>query len=126
MSFELHDRKHLEDDLVVIARRELRKAARALTTSAGADFKDVIHESRKRVKKVRAVTEFLEQAGTKLRRKDRKRLKSAAHALSTLRDSAASVETMARVHRRYPKRLTRHTYGILRRSLVGDRNRREA
>ena len=41
-----------------------------------------VHESRKSLKKVRAVAAFLTQAGAKLPRKDRKRLKSAARALS--------------------------------------------
>jgi CHAD domain-containing protein len=125
MSFELHHRKHLEDELTKIVRRELRKTVRALTTSDGTTV-GVIHESRKRVKKVRAVAVFLEQAGAKLPRKDRKRLKSAARALSSLRDSAAIIASLDRVRRRYPKQLPEHTYGILRRSLVGVRKRQEA
>jgi CHAD domain-containing protein len=80
---------------------------------------------RKSVKKVRAVAALLEQAGVKLPRKDRKRLKSTASALSRLRDSAAIIETFDRVRRRYPKQLPEHTYGILRRGLVGARNRLE-
>ena len=89
-----------------------------------AQFESAVHESRKSVKKVRAVAAFLEQAGAKLPRKDRKRLKSAARALSRLRDSAAIIDTFDRVRRRYPKQLSEHTYGILRRGLVGARNRR--
>jgi CHAD domain-containing protein len=126
MSFELHQRKHLEDELAKIVRRELRDTVRALTSNAGTKFEDVIHESRKSVKKVRAVAALLDQAGAKLPRKDRKRLKSAARALSRLRDSAAIIESFDRVRRRYPKELPEHTYGILRRGLVGTRNRQEA
>ena len=126
MSFELHHRKHVDDELAKIVRRELGKTVRALTDDAGTPFESVIHESRKSVKKVRAVATLLEQAGAKLPRKDRKRLKSAARALSRLRDSAAIIETLDRVHRRYPKQLPEHTYGILRRGLVGARNRQEA
>jgi hypothetical protein len=33
MSFELHERKHLQDALTKIARRELRKTVRALTAN---------------------------------------------------------------------------------------------
>src|SRR4029450_7635090 len=87
MSFELHQRKHIEHELAKIVRRELRHTARALTTSAGSKFDSAVHESRKSVKKVRAVAAVLKQAGAKLPRKDRKRLKSAARALSRRRES---------------------------------------
>ena len=126
MSFELHQRKHIEDELTKIVRRQLRNTTRALTTAADSNFGSAVHESRKSVKKVRAVAAVLEQAGATLPRKDRKRLKSAASALSRLRDSAAIIETFDRVRRRYPKQLPEHTYGILRRGLVGARHRLEA
>jgi CHAD domain-containing protein len=126
MAFELGQRKHLEDELTKIVRRELRNTVRALTTSDGTALEGVIHESRKSVKKVRAVAAFLEQAGAKLPRKDRKQLKSAARELSRLRDSAAIIESLQRVRRRYPKQLPEHTYGILRRGLAGARDRQEA
>lgn len=124
MAFELDRRKHFEDELAKIVRSELRDAAQALTSPTTA-FDDVIHESRKSAKKVRAVAALWEQAGATVRRKDLRRLKSAAGALSKLRDSAAIIETFDRVQRRYPKRLPEHTYGILRRALVTARNRQE-
>ena len=126
MSFELHQRKHIEDELAKIVRRELRQIARALTASADSTFESAVHESRKGVKKVRAVAAILKQAGAKLPRKDRKRLKSAARALSRLRDSAAIVDAFDGVRRQYPKQLSEHTYGILRRGLVGARHREQA
>ena len=52
-----------------------------------AQFGSAVHESRKSVKKVRAVAALLKQAGAKLPRRDRRRLKSAARALSRVRDS---------------------------------------
>ena len=124
MSFELHERKHIERELVRIVRRELRHTIGELTASAGAAVpKEAVHESRKSVKKVRAIAAFLEQAGSKPPRKDRKRLKAAARALSRLRDSAAIVETFDRLRHRYPKQLSEHTYRILRRGLAGARDR---
>ena len=125
MSFELQHRTHIEDELAKIVRRQLRKTTRALTTATNSRLGSAVHESRKSVKKVRAVAALLEQAGVKLPRKDRKRLKSAASALSTIRDSAAIVETFDRVRRRYPKQLPEHTYAIVRRGLVDARNRLE-
>src|SRR5688572_31916870 len=103
MSFELHQRKHIEDELTKIVRQQLRNAAHALTTSSGDQFQSAVHESRKSVKKVRAVAAFLKQAGAKISRRDRRRLKSAAKALSRVRDSAAIIDTFDRVRRRYPK-----------------------
>jgi CHAD domain-containing protein len=126
MSFELHGRKYIEDELTKIVREQLRNTAHALTTSAGSQFRSAVHESRKSVKKVRAVAAFLRQAGAKLPRRDRKRLKSAARALSRLRDSTAIIDTFDRVRRRYPTRVPEHTYGILRRGLVAARDRSEA
>ena len=126
MSFELHQRKHIEDELTKIVRQQLRNSAHALTTSAGNQFRSAVHESRKSVKKVRAVAAFLKHAGAKLPRKDRKRLKSAARALSRVRDSTAIIDTFDRVRRRYPRQLPEHTYEILRRGLVAARDRREA
>jgi len=126
MAFELGQRKRLEDQLTKIVRRELSKTVRALTAGAGTPFDSEIHESRKSVKKVRAVAALLEHAGAQVPRKDRKRLKTAASALSRLRDSAAVIESFDRVHRRYPKQLPEHTYRILRRGLVGARSRQES
>jgi CHAD domain-containing protein len=126
MSFELHQRKHIEDELTKIVRQQLRDAAHALTTSAGSQFRSAVHESRKSVKKVRAVAAFLKQADARLPRRDRRRLKSAARALSRVRDSTAIIDTFDRVRRRYPKQLPEHTYEILRRDLVAARDRSEA
>jgi CHAD domain-containing protein len=53
-------------------------------------------------------------------------LKSAARAVSRVRDSAAIIEMLDHVRRRYPKQLHEHTYGILRRGLVAARDRSEA
>jgi CHAD domain-containing protein len=126
MSFALRRRNHIKDELEKVVRRELQKTVAALTTRDQTVPADVIiHEARKRVKKVRAVAALLEQAGVKLPRKDRKRLKSAARALSRLRDRAAIIESFDNVRRRYPKRLPEHSYGVLRHSLVGARKRQE-
>jgi CHAD domain-containing protein len=53
-------------------------------------------------------------------------VKSAASALSRVRDRTAIIDTFDRVRRRYPKQLHEHTYGILRRSLVVARDRSES
>ena len=126
MSFELHHRKHLDEQLRTIARRQLRRTALALRSGDEATFRTVVHESRKSVKKVRAVTAFLRKAGAKIPHKDRARLKSAAAGLSRLRDSAAIIDALDRLRRKFPKQLPEHTYAILRRGLVIARDRQEA
>lgn len=126
MAFELHGQKHIEDELRKIVRRQLRHTAHALTTSAGSQFRNTVHESRKNVKKVRAVEALLREAGASLPRRDRKRLRSAARALSKVRDSTAIIDTFDRVRRRYSKQLSEHTWGILRHGLVAARDRSEA
>jgi hypothetical protein len=125
MSFELHHRKHIEDELKKIVRQQLR-AAHALTASEGSQLRRAVHESRKSVKKVRAVAALLRQAGATLPRRDRKRLKSAARALSRIRDRTAIIDVFDRVRRRYPKQLPEHTCEVLRRGLVAARDRSEA
>ena len=67
MSFELHHRKHIEDELTKIVRQQLRTTAHALTTSEGREFQSAVHESRKSVKKVRAVAAFLTQGARSCR-----------------------------------------------------------
>ena len=126
MAFELDQRKHLEDELTKIVRRELRKTIDALASRQKTAFDDVIHEARKSVKKVRAIIGLLEQAGAELPRKDHKQLKRAARALSRLRDSRAIVDSLDGVRREYSKQLPAQTYSMLRRALVGSRNRETA
>ena len=126
MAFELDHRTHIGRQLRKIARRQLRRTIQVLDVDGSGTFSGAVHESRKSVKKVRAVTAFLRAAGARVPRKDRTRLKSAARTLSRVRDSAAIIDTLERVHHRYPRQLPQHTYRILRRGLVDARDRVEA
>jgi len=127
MAFELDHRKHIDRQLRKIARRQLQRTIRTLDAdgSDGGTFSRAVHESRKSVKKVRAVTAFLRAAGARVPRKDRSRLKAAARTLSGIRDSAAIIEALERLHHRYPMQLPQHTYGVLRQGLVDARDRLE-
>src|SRR6187397_1826463 len=55
MSFEFQRRKHIERELSKKARQELRTTAEALTVTGTDEFVNAVHESRKRLQKVRAV-----------------------------------------------------------------------
>ena len=72
MSFELHQRKHIDTELRKIARRELRRASGTLSDSESGAFGASVHEARKRAKKVRAVLEVIERSGGGVPGKDRK------------------------------------------------------
>jgi CHAD domain-containing protein len=126
MAFELDRRKHIDRQLRKIARRQLRRTIQALSAAGSGTLSGTVHESRKSVKKIRAVTAFLKAAGGRVPRKDRSRLKSAARTLSRVRDSAAIIDALERLHRKYPRHLPQHTYRILRRGLVDARDRVEA
>ena len=125
MSFELHQRKHIEDELLGHARRQLRRGTEALKQRDARTVGTGVHEARRCVKKARAIVKTLQDAGGDVARKDRRRLRKASRQLSGLRDGAAIVETFDRLRKRYPKRLAEHTFGILRRALLEVRERRE-
>ena len=93
MSFEVHQRKHIEGELVGIARRQLRRGTEALMQRDARTLGTCVHEARRSVKKARAIVNTLRDAGAKVRRKDRRRLRKASRQLSGLRDSAAIVDT---------------------------------
>ena len=125
MSFTLHQRKHIEDELKNTARRQLRRGSEVLKKRDAGTIAASVHEARRSVKKARAVVKTLREAGGDVPRKDRRRLRKASRRLSGLRDSAAIVDTFQRLRKRYPKRLAEHTYGILRRALLDAREQGE-
>jgi CHAD domain-containing protein len=118
VKFAIRQRRHLEDELRRIARTELRSARETLVKDGTGPSATTVHEARKSVKKVRAVVDVLEETGTRVRRRDRRRLRAAAHALSALRDREALIGAFDRLRRHFPRRLSEHTYGVIRRVLV--------
>jgi CHAD domain-containing protein len=118
VAFAVRQRRHLEDELKRIARTELRRGRETLVKDGTGPSAAAVHEARKSVKKVRAVVDVLEETGTSVRRRDRRRLQAAAHALSALRDREALIGAFDRLRRHFPRRLSEHTYGVVRRVLV--------
>ena len=123
MAFVVLQRRHIEDELMGIARKELSRARESLVKDGAAPSATAVHESRKRVKKVRTVLDVLEATGTKVRSKDRRRLQAAAHALSALRDRDAVIATFDTLRKQFPKRLPEHSYGLIRRVLIRAKSR---
>ena len=91
MSFAISEPQHIEDELRKIVRRQLRKTSRTLDGEGGSNLRTAVHQSRRSLKKVRAVAGCLKDAGAKLPRKDRKQLKSAARALSRIGEPGLAV-----------------------------------
>jgi CHAD domain-containing protein len=99
------DRKHsLSHHLSRITREELDSALDSLADATpGAD---AIHEARKSVKRLRAVLRLVEAELGPAGKKFTARLRTAAHALSVMREADASLETLAALRRSHSKSIT--------------------
>jgi CHAD domain-containing protein len=100
MSFRLKGRGSLAAGLQRAVRGEFRMALERLDNRAPSQ--DAVHEARKSVKKIRSVLRLLSEDLGRDYDVEQKRLRSAAHALSTLRDVDATAETLQALHGRYP------------------------
>src|SRR5450432_2747420 len=106
MAFAVDRNESIRRGLKRIVRKELRRARAHLRHRQ----ETAVHEARKSVKKVRAVVELLQQIDTDALNKDARRLRSAGQKLSVLRDADAVIATFDHLRRRFPKRLSEHTY----------------
>jgi CHAD domain-containing protein len=112
VSFTLKPGKSIRRELTRIARKELGTAAARLIDGHRSD--DEIHESRKGVKKVEAVTRLLDELGAAPPRKVLKRLHGARRTLSQMRDARALIETYDRLRARFSHRIPGHTSAMIR------------
>src|SRR5262245_11696530 len=64
---------------------------------------EAIHEARKSVKKIRSILRLLRDDLGPRGTREEARLRTAAHALSALRDADATAETLDTLHGRYPQ-----------------------
>jgi CHAD domain-containing protein len=115
MAFVVRPDKRIGEELLKVARQELRRAAASLR---GAAASSKVHDARKRVKKVRAVVKLLSGARKGPWTKSGQRLRAAGRLLSDLRDMDALVETLDELRTRYPKRLSAASYRAIRRQLT--------
>lgn len=118
-SFSLKPGKPIKHELRRIARKELDGASKRLRRGYSNDSD--VHESRKSVKKVEALTRLMDQMGFAPPRKKMKRLRAARRALSRLRDADAMIETFDRLRSRFADRIPEHTARVIRTHLVKEK-----
>jgi CHAD domain-containing protein len=85
----------LDVDVIEIAREQLTKTIRSLTEQPIRDRDELVHEVRKRVKKVRALLRLARgTVSRKAIRKADRRLRDASRPLSVARDASALISTL--------------------------------
>jgi hypothetical protein len=116
VAFALRPKRRLERELRRLAKKQLESARESLRARAG---DPAIHKARKRVKKLRAILRLVDDEPQADQRRDaEKMLRQAGHALSAMRDADVMIETFDALRERYPRRLSEHSYAIVRRHLV--------
>lgn len=119
MAFRLRPDESVTHGFRRLARKEL-DAARDRLRAARPSRAEAIHESRKSVKKVRAILQLIEDDdGSGLGRSE-KRLRSVNRMLSGLRDADVMLETLAKLRSRHPRLFSPHTFASVRRRLAGE------
>ncbi|WP_283196150.1 CHAD domain-containing protein [Rhizobium sp. AN80A] len=99
MPFSIRPDRSFKSQFRKLARRQLRHAIDVLETRPeGTDH--AIHETRKRLKRVRSLYRLVASAVPKFSARENIRLRGIARSLSSLRDAAALVETATYLHER--------------------------
>src|SRR5687768_8559010 len=101
MAFKLARRGAFPRQLRRIVRKEL-EAATAELGHGDENQQEAVHEARKSVKKVRAVLRLLRSPLDDAYDAENERLRNAAHALASLRDADATLDTLRALHGQYP------------------------
>lgn len=108
-----------------IAREELDSVVSQLGHARGAKRDEAIHESRKSVKKVRALLRLLQPELGGAYRAESKVLRTAGRTLSELRDASSVIEVLDTLQHRYPDKLSRSAVDPIRRGLITSKKRAE-
>jgi CHAD domain len=120
MAFELGADEPIRNGLRRLARKEVKRAAAALN-ALNSDIDTAIHDARRRIKKTRAILAMVDNDDGRGTRKDRKRLRKISRTLSPFRDARAKVDVFDRIRTRFSRALPEHTFAIVRRQLVRER-----
>jgi hypothetical protein len=122
MAFQFRQDESVSRGLRRLARNQLQSAASALESPAN-DKNAAIHDARRAVKKARAVLKVIAERDRADLRANRKRLRKVSRCLAPFRDADASVEVLQHLRSRAADALPEHTYGVVRRALIEDRDR---
>lgn len=94
MSYRLDPEEPVGEELKRIVREEIDAALSHIATDSGTERDKAIHETRKSVKKIRAIIRLLRPRLPKIYARENRRVRAVGRELSTLRDAAAIVETV--------------------------------
>jgi CHAD domain-containing protein len=103
MAFEIKPRKSLEKNLRKLVKSQVDKAATALRGEADLPIPEIVHEVRRRFKRIRALARLSKQAiGEEAANRLNERFRDAARPLSELRDANVLVKTLDQLAERWP------------------------
>jgi CHAD domain-containing protein len=117
MAFRLRRTESVEDGLKRLARKALR-SARIRLRRARPPSVEAVHEARKSIKKVRAIGYAIDADAGRGLDDSEKRLRRVNRKLSKLRDADVIVESLTTLRHKYPRVLSEHTFGRVRRRLL--------
>lgn len=123
MPYRLKSGRSLTGELRRIAGKQLKQAVAELRAIGNPHRDDLIHEARRHVKKTRALIRLLQPALGQAFSASNRRLRLASHLLAPIADGEAIVDTVERVGRRYPGRLSSASVARVRAALL-ERERR--
>jgi CHAD domain-containing protein len=118
VAFQLHRDESVRRGLRRLARKQLRAAREQIVRTSPPDD-DAIHETRKSLKKIRAIFDLVNADDGAGVGGDRKRLRKINKVLSSLRDADAMLETLTTLRKRDAEILNEHAFARIRRELDG-------
>lgn len=122
MAYKLADTRNVAQDLRRCAREEIDHAIEQLNGHGDADRVRAVHETRKSLKKARAVIRLLGEAlPPQTRRRDNRALRDVARRLSGTRDFDVMLRTIDTVAERYAGQLPRTVFAQVRSRLEQER-----
>jgi CHAD domain-containing protein len=118
MAYRLKRGEPVPEGIRRIAAEELADAARRLTAARPATRDEAIHEARKSVKKVRALSRLMRPELDGEYSRINRRLRNAGRQLSQLRDAGAIIETFDKLRKKYQDELGANSLLSIRRALA--------
>jgi CHAD domain-containing protein len=119
MSFELKADESLPDGIRRIAKKELEQIREYMEGRTKDSRDDIVHESRKSLKKVRAVLRLVRPAiGGKTYHHENTALRDAARPLTEVRDARILVDTFDKIVKQRGRHARSHSFTAMRKELV--------
>jgi CHAD domain-containing protein len=120
MSFELKADESLRKSLRQIVRKQLGNALKELTEPHPGPRDEVVHDTRKALKRVRAVLRLVRPVlGEKAFQRENTCFRDAARPLTEVRDARILVETLDKLIEHFKEQIAGHSFNGVRKSLQG-------